>query len=148
LRRSDIISGIVLALFGIVTIFVIIPSGISVSEEYGLSPRIFPLTVMWLGTLVALILVVQRLREAPVETDEPPMHTKNWIFIAAMSAYLAATYFAIDVVGFKVVGPVSVAVLMVMMGELRHPVRLVLVSLTLPLIVYYTFDRVFIIQLP
>jgi hypothetical protein len=148
LRRSDIISGIVLALFGLIGIFVIIPNGISISDEYGLNPRIFPLTVMWLGTLVALVLVVQRLRELPVEGDQPPMCAKNWIFIAGMSAYLAATYFAIDIIGFKIVGPVCVAVLMIMMGELRHPVRLVLVSLIFPLFVYYTFDRVFVIQLP
>lgn len=148
MRRSDIISGIALALFGLFALFVIIPIGISISDEYGLNPRIFPLTVMWLGTLVALVLVVQRLREPAVEGDEPPMRLKNWIFIAVMSAYFAATYFAIDIIGFKIVGPVCVAVLMIMMGELRHPVRLVLVSLIFPLFVYYTFDRVFIIQLP
>ena len=108
----------------------------------------FPLTVMWLGTAVALILVVQRLRERPAADDPPPMQAKNWLFIAAMSAYLAATYFAIDTVGFKIAGPVSVAVMMAVMGEFRHPLRLVLVSLTLPLIVYYAFDRLFIIQLP
>ena len=95
MRRSDIYTGIFLALFGLAAIFVIIPAGISVSDEYGLSPRIFPLTVMWLGTAVALILVVQRLREGAGATDDPaPMQAKNWIFIAAMSAYLAATYFA------------------------------------------------------
>ena len=38
--------------------------------------------------------------------------------------------------------------MMAAMGEYRHPVRLVLVSLTLPLIVYYAFERLFIIQLP
>jgi hypothetical protein len=84
LRRSDIISGIVLALFGLIGIFVIIPNGISISDEYGLNPRIFPLTVMWLGTLVALVLVVQRLRELPVEGDQPPMfvyYTFDRVFV-------------------------------------------------------------------
>ena len=37
---------------------------------------------------------------------------------------------------------------MAVMGEYRHPVRLVLVSLILPFVVYYAFDRLFIIQLP
>lgn len=148
MRRSDIISGIVLALFGLVAIFVIIPSGISVTDEYGLNPRVFPLTVMWLGTAVALILVGYRLREAPVADDPAPMDAKNWLFIAGMSVYLAATYFAITIVGFKIAGPACVAVLMAVMGEYRHPVRLVLVSLAFPLLVYYAFDRIFIIQLP
>jgi Tripartite tricarboxylate transporter TctB family len=148
LRRSDIYTGIVLALLGLAAIFVIIPEGISITDEYGLSPRIFPFTVMWLGTAVALILVVQRLRERPRADDGAPMAAKNWLFIAAMSAYLAATYFAIDIVGFKIAGPVSVGVMMAVMGEYRHPVRLALVSLTLPLAVYYAFERLFIIQLP
>jgi hypothetical protein len=141
-------TGIVLALFGLVAIFVIIPSGISVSDEYGLNPRVFPLTVMWLGTAVAMILVVHRMRERPAADDPAPMGAKNWLFIAAMSAFLAATYYAIDIIGFKFAGPASVAVMMAAMGEYRHPARLVLVSLALPLLVYYTFDRVFIIQLP
>jgi Tripartite tricarboxylate transporter TctB family len=128
---------------------VIIPIGISITDEYGLNPRVFPLTVMWLGTAVALILVGHRLREKPAVADDPaPMNAKNWLFIAAMSAYLAATYFAITIVGFKIAGPACVAVLMAVMGEYRHPVRLVLVSLTFPLLVYYAFDRLFIIQLP
>ncbi len=149
MRRSDIISGIVLALFGLVAIFVIIPNGISITDEYGLNPRVFPLTVMWLGTAVAVILVGYRLREGPIAADDPaPMGAKNWLFIAAMSAYLAATYFAITIVGFKIAGPACVAVLMAVMGEYRHPVRLVLVSLAFPLFVYYAFDRIFIIQLP
>jgi len=147
-RRSDIITGIVLTLFGLAAIFFIIPIGISVSEEYGLSPRVFPLTIMWLGTAVALILVVTRLREPAVDDDPPPMQAKNWLFIAAMSAYLGATYAALVTLGFKIAGPISVAVLMAAMGEYRHPLRLVLVSLTLPIIVYYAFDRLFIIQLP
>ena len=51
---------------------------------------------MWLGTAVAIILVVTRLREPAVDDDPPPMQAKNWLFIAAMSAYLAATYAAIS----------------------------------------------------
>ena len=149
MRRSDIYTGIVLALVGLATIFVVIPEGISVSDEYGLSPRIFPLTVMWLGTVVALILVVQRLREGvPPGEDPAPMRAKNWLFIAAISAYLAATYYGIATIGFKIAGPISVAVMMAVMGEYRYPVRLVLVSLTLPLAVYFAFERLFIIQLP
>jgi hypothetical protein len=142
-------TGIVLALFGLVAIFVIIPSGISISDEYGLNPRIFPLTVMWLGTLVAVLLVVQRMREAPSTADEPaPMGSRNWLFIAAMSAFLAATYLGIVLVGFRIVGPIAVALMMAAMGEWRHPSRLVLVSVLLPLGVYYCFDRIFVIQLP
>jgi hypothetical protein len=147
-RRSDIISGIVLALFALLAIFVIIPNGIAMSDEYGINARIFPLTVMWLGAAVALILVVQRLREPPEADDPPPMAANNWLFIAAMSAFLAATYFAMTHIGFKVAAPAAVAVLMAAMGEWRRPVRLALVSLIIPLAVYYTFDRIFIIQMP
>ncbi|MBI1201056.1 MAG: hypothetical protein GC182_00960 [Rhodopseudomonas sp.] len=149
MRRSDIISGLVLTLLGLATIFLIIPAGISVSEEYGLSPRVFPFTVMWLGTAVAVLLVVQRLREVGAAgDDEAPMAVKNWLFIVAMAAFLAVTYVAINVIGFKITGIGAVALLMAVMGEYRHPVRLALVSVLFPIAIYYTFDRLFIIQLP
>lgn len=148
-RRSDIISGIVLTIFSLAAIFLIIPAGISVSDEYGLSPRIFPLTVMTLGAAVAVLLVVQRLREGPEVPDEPcDMGTRSWLFVIAISAFLALVYFGIQYIGFKIVGPLGVAALMAVMGEYRHPLRLVLVSLIVPLAIYYTFERLFIIQIP
>jgi hypothetical protein len=148
-RRSDIYSGIVLALTALATIFFVVPPQIAVSEEYGLNPRIFPLTVLWLGFGVALILVAARLRE-PAAADEEPAHMqpKNWLFIAAMSAFLAASYFAIDLLGFMLAAPATLALLMLAMGEYRHPVRLAIVSAALPAAIYYSFDRLFAIQLP
>ena len=58
------------------------------------------------------------------------------------------TYFAINIVGFKITGIAVVALLMAAMGEYRHPVRLALVSLIFPIAIYYAFERLFIIQLP
>jgi len=149
MRRSDILSGIFLVIVALATIFVVIPAQIAVSEEYGLNPKVFPLTVMWLGAGVALILVVVRLRQ-PRDADEEPadMQPSNWLFIVAMSAFLAASYFALDLLGFKVAAPATIALLMAAMGEYRHPVRLVLVSLAVPAAVYYSFDQLFAIQLP
>lgn len=131
------------------TIFFIIPPEIAVSEEYGLNPKVFPLSVMWLGAGVALILVVLRLRQPP-EADREPAHMQpsNWLFIVAMSAFLAASYFAVDTLGFKIAAPATIALLMAAMGEYRHPVRLVLVSLAVPAAIYYSFDQFFAIQLP
>ena len=149
MRRSDIYSGLFLALLGLATVFVIIPHEITVSESYGLNPQVFPLTIMWLGTAVALLLVVVRLREPKSTDDEPaPMAAKNWLFIAPMSAFLAASYFAFERLGFLIAAPATVALLMIAMGEWRHPARLVLVSALIPLAVYYAFDRLFFIQLP
>ena len=149
MRRSDIISGIVLAIFALAAIFLIIPAGISVSDEYGLNPRIFPLSVMSLGAVVAVLLVVQRLRESSDAPDQPSdMESRSWLFVAAISAFLALVYFGIQYIGFKIAGPLSVAALMAVMGEYRHPVRLVLVSLIVPLAIYYAFERLFTIQIP
>jgi Tripartite tricarboxylate transporter TctB family len=148
-RRADIISGLALIAIGLVTIFYIIPTEIAVSQNYGLNPKVFPLAVMWLGTAVALLLVVLRLRE-PRDPDEEqgPMQAKNWLFIAAISGFFAASYFAIETFGFLIAAPVMVALLMAAMGESRHPVRLVLVSALFPTAIYFAFDRLFIIQLP
>lgn len=149
MRRSDIFSGIVLAIIALTMIYFIIPNQIAVSKEFGLTPRIFPLTVMWLGFGVALILVGVRAREPRELDDTPmPMQLKNWLFIVAMSAFLAASYFAIKNLGFRIVAPFALALLMATMGEYRHPVRLALVSLVVPIAIYYTFDWLFVIQLP
>jgi hypothetical protein len=148
-RQSDIFSGLFLAALGVLTIFVIIPREITVSENYGLNPQIFPLTVMWLGTAVALLLVIVRLRQPkPADADPGPMQPKNWLFIVAISAFLAATYVAFETLGFLVAAPAALALLMLSMGEYRHPIRLVLVSACVPLAIYYSFDRLFVIQLP
>lgn len=149
MRRSDIIAGITLIAVGLVTIFYIIPTQIAATQNLGLNPRVFPLVVMWLGTAVALLMVVVRLRQPRDHDDESgSMKVANWLFIIVMSAFLAASYFAWRMFGFLIAAPAIVALLMLVMGEYRHPVRLVLVSIMFPAAVYFIFDRLFIIQLP
>lgn len=150
MRRSDIYSGIALTIIALLMIFIIIPENISISDEFGANPKVFPLTVMWLGAAVSAILVAVRLRQSSGVADDEPvdMRPENWIFIIAMSAFLAATYLVVDAVGFRIAMPVALAVLMAVMGEYKHPVRLGIVAVTVPLAVYYSFDRLFAIQLP
>lgn len=149
MRRSDIIAGITLIAVGLVTILYIIPTQITASQNLGLNPKVFPLVVMWLGTAVALLMVIVRLRQPRDPDDEAgPMQVANWLFILVMSAFLATSYFAWRMFGFLIAAPAIVALLMLAMGEYRHPVRLVLVSVVFPLAVYFIFDRLFIIQLP
>ena len=85
------------------------PEGISVSDEYGLSPRIFPLTVMWLGTVVALDpgrATAARRRPAR-RTIRRRCRPKNWHLHRGDVGLSRGDLFAIVTVGFKIAGPIS-----------------------------------------
>ena len=149
MRRSDIYTGILLIVAGLATIFYIIPTQIEATQNFGMNPRVFPLVVMWLATAVALLMVIVRWQQPQDPADrDGPMQRENWLFILVMSAFLATSLFAWQAFGFLVAAPATVALLMLAMGEYRHPIRLILVSAVLPTAVYFIFDRLFIIQLP
>ena len=149
MRQSDIISGLVLTVFGLVTIFVIVPDQISGSSAYGVAPDVFPLTLIWATTIFSVVLWVSRLikgRGGPRE--ESPLPAKDWAFIAAMAVFLAVAVAAIAYLGFIAAGIAIVALLMLVMGERRNPLRLGLVSVITPVALYFVFWSLFNVPLP
>jgi putative tricarboxylic transport membrane protein len=147
-HNSDIVSGILLTVLGLITIFVIVPNQISGSSGDGIGPDVFPLTLIWATTLFAIVLCVGRLLRSK-ELDDPfPITWREVRFVALMAAFLAAIVAVIAYLGFIVGAIIAIAILMIVMGEFRHKLRLFLVSTILPTLLYVIFWNIFHIPLP
>ena len=149
MRRSDMISGGLLALFGLVMIFGVVPMQIDSGGDYGLDPKFFPVSLLWLVVVMSVLLVASRI---PLPADpadaEPPLDRRDWTFIAGASAFLALGFIAIERLGFMVAGALMIAVTMYVMGVRREWVRLAGVSIAAPIVIYFALKHIFSIQLP
>ncbi|MEJ2435094.1 MAG: tripartite tricarboxylate transporter TctB family protein, partial [Pseudolabrys sp.] len=150
LRRSDLISGSLIVLSGLVMIFVIVPVQINASSDYGLNPAFFPLLLLWLLVAMGALLVVSRLPQPADPPDsEPVLDRWNWLFITCTTVFLLAGFIAIQQLGFVVAGVVMIALLMFMI-ELRRLnwLEVMGVSVISPFVIYYLLYHLFSVQLP
>lgn len=149
MRRADIGAGVLLAVLGLLTIFVIVPDQISDSSDVGIAPDVYPLTLLWLVAGLSLVLAVGRLVRRRSLEDRVCMLPADWKFIVAASVFLAGAFVLIDALGMRLGGPLVIAALMVAMGDWpAHRLRVVLVSVLAPLALYYIFWKVFYVPLP
>lgn len=149
MKRSDIISGGLLVLFGLLTIFFIVPVQIDSGGDYGLDPKFFPVSLLWLVTVIAALLLLTRLPTPSDPPDEaPPLDGMNWLFIVGASLFFAAAYVAIDSVGFIPSCVVMIAFLMYAMGERRNWIKLIGISVAAPIIIAYSLGHIFTVELP
>jgi putative tricarboxylic transport membrane protein len=149
-RRSDLISGAVIVVFGLVMIFVIVPVQISSSGEYGLNPAFFPVTLLWLLVAMGVLLVATRIPQPPDPPEaEPVLDRWNWLYVVGVSIFLLLGFIAIQTLGYVVAGIIMIGALMIVI-ELRHLrwLELIGVSVLSPLIIYYLLYHVFSVQLP
>lgn len=151
-RRSDIISGTILTVLGLFTIFVIVPDQISGTSAFGIAPDVFPLTLIWATTVFAALLVANRLlntrNQARADDGPSPISRADWFFIAGTTLFLAAGFLAITYLGFIAGGGLMLAALMLLMGERFHWLRLVLVVVIAPVSLYFVFWSLFKVPLP
>lgn len=150
MRRSDIISGGLLFLFGLMMIFVIVPRQIKSSSDYGLDPKFFPSALLWLLVIMGLLLVATRLRAQTEPADaEPVLDARNWLFIGGSSVFLLVVFVAIKTLGFVLAGIATVALLVFVLG-FRHLrwIELIGVSVLAPLVIYLALYHIFNVQLP
>ncbi len=150
MRRSDIISGGLVTIFGLVMIFIIVPFQITSSSDYGLDPKFFPLAVLWLVVVMGALLVATRLPAPPDPDDSPPvLGLRNWLFIGGFSVFLFVVFVAITTLGYVAAGLLMVALMMIALDlRNRNWVQLAGVSILAPLIIYYTLYHLFSVQLP
>ncbi len=148
MRRSDIISGFVFILFGLITIFIIIPNQISGTSAYGIAPDVFPLTLIWIFTIFCILLCVNRLLSKKPTQDADSKVYIRWRFIGLVSLFLTTSFLLITYLGFIIGGIYTIAVVMLVMGEYRHKLRLILVTILAPVFISLIFRHLFIIILP
>lgn len=150
MRRSDIISGSLIVLAGLVMIFIIVPIQINSTSDYGLDPAFFPLLLLWLIVIMGVLLVLSRLPQ-PADPPEstPVLDRWNWTFIVGASVFLTLGFIAIDQFGFVIAGVVMIALLMAII-ELRHLrwIEVIGVSVIAPFVIYYLLYHLFSVQLP
>ncbi|MBO0346668.1 tripartite tricarboxylate transporter TctB family protein [Roseibium limicola] len=155
MRKSDIISGILLTLFGLVSLWVIIPDQISGHSDYGLAPDFFPRALMWMFTVLSACLAGSRLKQvlqnagATYFDERPPMVWADWMFIAGAAAALCIAYNLMDRFGFLWGGGFVILCAGAAMGNLKgHPIRQVAMTLVAPFVIYYLFRHLFLVFLP
>lgn len=148
MRRADIIAGLVLALAGLITIFVIVPREIGGSAHIGIAPDVFPLTLLWMLTALSVLLFALRLADRRSAAEGPPLELHNFAYIGVTSIVLAAGFIAIATLGFLAGGAAIVAFTMLAMGGRRHAVRVALVSVLAPTAIYLVFKHLFTVFLP
>ncbi len=150
MRRSDLISGSLTILAGLLMIFVVVPVQINSSSDYGLDPAFFPLLLLWLVVVMGALLVASRIPQSADSPDsEPVLDRWNWLFIVGASAFLLVGFVAIEWLGFVVAGVIMVALLMFVI-ELRRLnwFEVIGVSLLSPFVISYLLYHLFSVQLP
>lgn len=150
MRRSDLVSGSLIVIAGLVMIFIIVPIQINSAGDYGLDPAFFPLALLWLIVIMGALLVATRLPQPPDPPDsEPALDRRDWQFIVGAGIFLTLAFIAIDQLGFVIAGIGIVAFLMVVV-ELRHLrwVEVIGVSVIAPFVIYYLLYHLFSVQLP
>ena len=150
LRRSDIISGSLLTLAGLLMIFIIVPQQIASSGDYGLDPAFFPLALFWLVVVMAALLVVTRVKQQPDPPDTEPVFDRwNWAFIVGAIVFVALSYIAIQELGFVIAGTIMVALLTIAIEMRRiNWIEIVAISVAAPFAIYWILYNVFSVQLP
>ena len=150
MRRSDLISGSLIVLSGLVMIFVIVPIQIDASGDYGLDPAFFPLALLWLIVIMGVLLVASRIPQpADPPESEPILDPWNWLFIVGCCVFLTVGFIAIQQFGFVIAGAIMIALLMVII-ELRHLrwIEVIGISAIAPFVIYYLLYHLFSVQLP
>ena len=149
MHRSDVIAGFFLAIVGFVTIFAIVPHQISGHSDYGIAPNVYPLTLLWLFSVLSLALGIHRLFKWTTLKAEPILTRADWVFVIGSTVFLIIAFIGITTLGFRWSGPVLLLIMLALIGVWpKRAIPGILVAVITPLFLYYVFWNVFRIPLP
>lgn len=146
------ISAAVLAVFGLVSLFWLIPGYVATSAATDdLSPAFMPYVAAALATGAAALLLVSTIlrgRAAPAaaEVEASPLLSGSWLFIGTTVAILTVTFVLIDVFGYLPGAAVMVAGFMLLVRA-RWPI-VIGTAIVFPLALWLLFDRLLEFPLP
>jgi hypothetical protein len=137
-------------LAGLLMIFVIVPWQIASSSDYGLDPAFFPLMLLWLIVVMAVLLVATRVKQSPdPEGMESVFDRWNWAFIFGAALFIVLGFVAIQELGFVVAGSIIVALLMIAIEMRRlNWIEIIGISAIAPFAIYWLLYNIFHVQLP
>lgn len=137
LRRVDIASGVAFCVFSLLLLFWIIPSQTESGQWHGLAPSFIPMLIAGGIGLSAVGLLVQALMSRGAEAEEEPLPIgKRELGMTAISiGIIFAGLLITSYVGMWLGGPLTIAALMIFMGQRRWTI--VLPTSVLPVAVVY-----------
>lgn len=156
-RRTDIVSGLVLAAFSILLLVWIIPANTSAPQsEHNLSPAFLPslaaLVMLTLAALLALVSWFTPARDVDTRHEEfgdeaRGLGLAETTDIAVWSAFAVAMMTGFLTVGFLVTAIAALTLMMLYAGE-RRPVMITAVALAVPVALQQIAWHAFTVQLP
>ncbi|MGD8294769.1 MAG: tripartite tricarboxylate transporter TctB family protein [Desulfobacterales bacterium] len=135
MKKADIVAAVFLLVTGLVMIFIIIPAQTYPGEEYGVPPATVPTAAMVVVTVMAGILLIQRLLEKKNSEKPSPMKRSQWLHIAGFTALLFAGLAALKFLHFIPGGILILAGLMIITGQ-RNPLTVIFIAVPIPCLVY------------
>ena len=127
MRRADFWSGIVLAVVGLTTIFILIPWQIAPGPQGYMSPRLVPTLMMVLVTGLACLMILRNIAPRPDEKSEA-IFTRD----EAWAALRVALVFAVALALYHWTGPLIAGIALVLLGLFALGERRPLVLLAMP----------------
>ncbi|SER09561.1 tripartite tricarboxylate transporter TctB family protein [Thalassovita taeanensis] len=143
MERADLISGVVLAVFGLMMLAFVIPMQIEQAPEGYVSPRLVPNLAMIVVVGLSALLIVKTLRQTQKPTSLPEIVFSRSEMMALLKI---STVFAVALVLFWLgtplgAGVVLVAGTLIFLGE-RRPLILTLMPAGLLLAIWVLFYKV------
>lgn len=144
MRRANIVSGIMLALFGLVMLFAVIPWQIETAPPGFVSPRLVPNITMVVVVVLALLLVIANWR-APVNGDDAE-NASPIARVELMALLRIGAIFALSIALFRWVSPLAagaslMVVTLLTLGE-RRPLPLIAIPAAILLATWFLFYKV------
>lgn len=143
MRRANVVSGVLLSLFGLVMLVVVIPWQIEAGPADMMSPRLVPQIMMVTVTALALLLIVTNLRADPDETvaAASPISRSELAALAKIGAIFAVSLALYEWVSPLAAGAALVAGTLLALGE-RRLLVIVLMPSALLLALWLLFYKV------
>ncbi|MAE06851.1 MAG: hypothetical protein CMH76_11005 [Nitrospinae bacterium] len=152
MRLADLSTGVLFLVFSVVAYFYLIPTQIvlSIPEDHlgpsALRPDFLPRQTVLLFGFLAVFLISSAIREKEPE-DAPWTERRRLYQVVVVFAVVFLYTYALELLGFAIVSPVFLAILMWFMG-LREWRLIVPVALLLPVFLTYFFWYSFYVILP
>lgn len=140
MRQANIISGIILSLFGLVMLVFVIPWQIEAGPEGVVPPSLVPNLTMIVVTGLSVILVLNNLRANP-ETGKAPITRADIAALLKIGAIFVVTILLYLWVSPLAAGAALMVITLLVLGE-RRPIMILVLTSALLLAIWFLFYKV------
>lgn len=144
MKHANAVSGVVLTLFGLVTLFIVIPWQIEPGPKDIMSPRLVPSMMMIIIIALSALLTltnVRAIRLNPQEASKPPVSRFELMALLKIGAVFALAIMLYLLVSPLAAGAALVIGTLIVLGE-RRPLVLILMPTALLLAIWFLFYKV------